>query len=83
VRGLERETLMLNSENLLHGLQSWCFGIMLRHRVFRAKYRCGESSFPNLFIKAHIGCCFFKGLAYEKPKWRLDVEVRVNLDFVH
>ena len=61
VRGFERETLMLNDEDLLHGLQSWCFGIMLRYRFFWVSYKRGESSFPNIFIKVPIGRFYFLG----------------------
>ena len=64
------------------GALGLCFAI----GFFWVSYKYGESSFPNLFIKAPIGSFFsFFRVAYEKIKIEANknVEVRMNLDFIH
>ena len=47
----------MNFTSLNNSWLGWCFTI-----GFWARDRCGGGSFPNLFIKASIGCLlFFKG----------------------
>jgi len=81
MRGLKKRN---SHAQWCHDLQSWCFGITLRHRVFWVSYKCGESSLPNLFIKAPTGRVFYR-VAYEKIKIEAskDVEVRMNLSFAY